>query len=104
MTVHIHQLKIAPVYFNAVVSGEKRAELRKDDRGYKVGDVLSLCEWNHDGQYTGREWAAVITHILPVNDILPMPGNWIPGHWVMLSIHPLTPSDAMVYVLTGGAI
>ncbi|HAM4280900.1 TPA: DUF3850 domain-containing protein, partial [Escherichia coli] len=43
--VRIHQLKIAPKYFNAVVAGQKTAELRKDDRGYKVGDVLSLCEW-----------------------------------------------------------
>ena len=45
--VRIHQLKIAPKYFNAVVAGQKTAELRKDDRGYKVGDVLSLCEWKH---------------------------------------------------------
>lgn len=41
--VRIHQLKIAPKYFNAVVAGQKTAELRKDDRGYKVGDVLSLA-------------------------------------------------------------
>lgn len=54
--VRIHQLKIAPKYFNAVVAGQKTAELRKDDRGYKVGDVLSLCEWKH-GVFTGREWA-----------------------------------------------
>lgn len=51
--VRIHQLKIAPKYFNAVVAGQKTAELRKDDRGYKVGDVLSLCEWKH-GVFTGR--------------------------------------------------
>ena len=103
MTVRIHQLKIAPAYFNAVVSGEKRAELRKVDRDYKVGDVLSLYEWKH-GKYTGREWAAVITHILPVNDILPMPGNWIPGHWAMLSIRSLTPLEVLGYVVTGGAV
>ncbi|QHM74129.1 hypothetical protein C7M52_00050 [Mixta theicola] len=103
MILRIHQLKIAPVYFNAVVTGEKKAELRRDDRGYKVGDVLSLCEWNHDGKYTGKVCAAVITHMLPVNDILPMPGNWIPGHWVMLSIRPLTPAETLAYVLTGGA-
>lgn len=53
MTMRIHQIKIAPKYFNAVVAGSKKAELRKDDRGYKVGDVLSLCEWKH-GSYTGR--------------------------------------------------
>ncbi|MEB4674229.1 DUF3850 domain-containing protein [Enterobacteriaceae bacterium G50] len=101
MTVRIHQVKIAPTYFKAVVAGEKRAELRKDDRGYRVGDVLSLCECTH-GKYTGREYSALITHILPVNDILPMPGNWIPGHWVMLSIRTLHPFEALAYVMTGG--
>ncbi len=101
MTKRVHQLKIAPAYFNAVVTGEKRAELRKDDRGYKVGDVLCLCECTH-GKYSGKECAAVITHILPVNDVLPMPGNWIPGHWVMLSIRPLTTVEALVHLFTGG--
>lgn len=101
MTVRIHQIKIAPAYFKAVVAGEKRAELRKDDRCYRVGDVLSLNECTH-GKYSGRGCAAVITHILPVNDILPMPGNWIPGHWVMLSIRLLDPLEALAYVLMGG--
>ncbi|HCI7873684.1 TPA: DUF3850 domain-containing protein [Escherichia coli] len=96
--VRIHQLKIAPKYFNAVVAGQKTAELRKDDRGYKVGDVLSLCEWKH-GVFTGREWAAVISHVLPVNDVMA-----VSEQWVMLSISPLTPLEALGYVIAGGAV
>lgn len=69
MAVKIHTVKIAPKYLNAVVAGQKKAELRKNDRNYKAGDVLSLCEWKH-GKYTGREWAAVITHVLPVSEII----------------------------------
>ncbi|ECI4314837.1 hypothetical protein DO802_04795 [Salmonella enterica subsp. enterica] len=53
MTIKIHAVKIAPKYLDAVVAGQKKAELRKNDRGYKTGDVLSLCEWKH-GKYTGR--------------------------------------------------
>ncbi|CTP96822.1 DUF3850 domain-containing protein [Escherichia coli] len=96
--VRIHQLKIAPKYFNAVVAGQKTAELRKDDRGYKVGDVLSLCEWKH-GVFTGRKWAAVISHVLPVNDVMA-----VSEKWVMLSIRPLTPLEALGYVIAGGAV
>ncbi|EHF4954335.1 DUF3850 domain-containing protein [Enterobacter hormaechei] len=62
MAVKIHSIKIAPKYLDAVVAGQKKAELRKNDRAYSVGDVLSLQEWKH-GSYTGREWAAVITHM-----------------------------------------
>lgn len=48
-----HELKIKPEYFEAVRSGQKTFELRKNDRNYQVGDLLTLREW--DGtQYTGR--------------------------------------------------
>ena len=59
----IHELKILPEYFQAVVSGEKTAELRKDDRDYKVGDTLLLREWNGTG-YTGGSISVRVTHIL----------------------------------------
>ncbi|MBC1186217.1 DUF3850 domain-containing protein [Kluyvera sp. SCKS090646] len=98
MNIKVHTLKIAPKHLNDVMAGQKKAELRRDDdRGYKAGDVLILCEWKH-GKYTGREWTAVITHILPVCDVI----NNVDG-WVMLSISSLNPIDAMFYMLSGGA-
>jgi len=30
----VHELKIAPIYFEAVISGKKAFEVRKDDRNY----------------------------------------------------------------------
>lgn len=58
-----HRLKIMPEYFEAVVEGRKTFELRKDDRGYAVGDTLVLCEW--DGkEYTGREYRCRIGYML----------------------------------------
>lgn len=50
----IHELKILPMWFNAVVNENKNFEIRKNDRDYKVGDMLILKEWNN-GEYTGRE-------------------------------------------------
>ncbi len=50
----IHELKIIPKYFEDVKSGKKNFEIRKDDRDYKVGDLITLKEYEN-GQYTGRE-------------------------------------------------
>lgn len=58
----IHELKILPEYFEAVVSGDKRFEIRKNDRNYKKGDILRLNEYQ-DGQYTGDVHVAEITYI-----------------------------------------
>ncbi|MEX1547898.1 ASCH/PUA domain-containing protein [Enterococcus sp. C54] len=58
----IHELKILPEYFEAVVSGDKRFEIRKNDRNYQKGDILRLNEYQ-DGQYTGRFHVVEITYI-----------------------------------------
>ena len=59
----IHELKILPTYFDAVISNVKHFELRKDDRDYKVGDFIVLREWEN-GEYTGREAGFKIEYIL----------------------------------------
>jgi hypothetical protein len=41
-----HHLKTWPNAFAAVVAGTKRFEWRKDDRGFEVGDVLVLKEYD----------------------------------------------------------
>ncbi|MFP7308821.1 DUF3850 domain-containing protein [Enterococcus faecalis] len=58
----IHELKILPEYFEAVVSGNKCFEIRKNDRRYEVGDILRLNEYE-DGKYTGNFHVAEITYI-----------------------------------------
>jgi len=37
-----HELKIEPAYFERIVSGQKRFEIRKDDRDFQVGDWIKL--------------------------------------------------------------
>jgi len=55
-------LKILPKYFEAVVSGDKCFEIRKNDRNYQKGDILRLNEYQ-DGHYTGDVHVAEITYI-----------------------------------------
>lgn len=50
----IHELKISPKYFEDVKANKKHFELRKDDRDFKVGDLITLREYDNE-QYTGRE-------------------------------------------------
>lgn len=59
-----HQLKTWPEPFQALWEGTKFHELRKDDRGYVVGDWLVLNEWDPETQrYSGRSVRAVVTYI-----------------------------------------
>nr|UVX66088.1 MAG: protein of unknown function DUF3850 [Bacteriophage sp.] len=73
----IHDLKILPVHFQAVLSGQKRAELRKWDRSFSTGDTLHLREWTEADGYTGKAIKVVVTHCCNV-------GEYAPGY-VMLS-------------------
>ena len=50
----VHELKILPKYFEDVRKRVKNFELRKDDRNYQVGDLVTLKEYEN-GKYTGRE-------------------------------------------------
>ena len=61
-----HELKCWPPYFAAVLSGDKSFEVRRHDRDFHEGDVLTLREWNQNSQrYTGRLLDARITYLLP---------------------------------------
>lgn len=58
----VHFLKVLPEYYEALASHRKTFEVRKNDRDYKVGDILVLREWN--GIYTGRHITTGISYIL----------------------------------------
>lgn len=61
----IHELKLAPRYFDAVADGSKPFEVRFNDRNYKVGDVLYLKEYvEEQGHYTGRKLSRLVTFVL----------------------------------------
>lgn len=81
-----HNLKTHVDPFCRVWSGAKTAELRKDDRDFKMGDTIVLREYKHRKQeYTGRWVRALITDIVWV-------GQWVDGvegQWAMLSFNVL---------------
>lgn len=58
-----HEIKLAAMYYEDVASGKKSFELRKNDRGYKVGDSLKMLEFK-DGVQTGRTIDADIIYML----------------------------------------
>jgi len=50
-----HQLKTWPGFFAGLADGTKTAEVRRNDRNFKVGDLLTLREFNAElDDYTGR--------------------------------------------------
>lgn len=60
-----HKLRTWPFYFDEINKGEKRFEVRKNDRDFQKGDLLILQEydpWNE--KYTGAEIACEVTYVL----------------------------------------
>lgn len=59
-----HELKILPEYFKAQAEGKKNFEIRKNDRGYKIGDWIYLREYDPKNEkYTGKLILVKITYI-----------------------------------------
>lgn len=95
MTARVHDLKTWPESFEAMAAGHKTCELRRDDRGFAVGDELVLREWILPDPtlplereiaptgYTGRELRAYVTHV--------QRGFGLPDGHVALSIRLIGP-------------
>lgn len=62
--VRRHDLKTLPEPFAAVWVGAKTAELRRDDRGFEVNDVLRLKEFDPETGYSGRCIDVIVSHIV----------------------------------------
>jgi hypothetical protein len=52
----IHELKIKKKYFDAIMRGEKKCEIRYDDRNYKKGDFVTFDKDDYHTHF-------LITHI-----------------------------------------
>ena len=69
MAMIIHKLKLNSDYYSDSASGVKTFEIRKNDRNFKIGDILELREWvwsaiDGKGAYTGNVHWKIITYIL----------------------------------------
>lgn len=63
--MQVHQVKCWMRYFPAIADGIKNFDLRKDDRGYNVGDEIVFEEYQlSTKEYTGRVVRRRIKYIL----------------------------------------
>lgn len=81
-----HELKIWPLYFDMVESGDKPFELRKNDRNFQVNDELLLREWDAVTGYTGRRITAEISCVLE--------GEWLAEGYCALGLANVFVFDA----------
>lgn len=76
-----HTLKAWPEPFSDIWNGIKKCEIRRNDRNFKVNDLLLLNEYLPSGTFTGRQIDARVTHI--------QAGFGLPDGFVVLSIDVL---------------
>ena len=62
--------KVLPKYFQLILDGVKKYELRLADFECGEGDILFLREWNPEiGEYTGREIEKKVTIVMKTKDL-----------------------------------
>lgn len=62
--IKIIKKKVWPEYFEAIISGKKKFELRLNDFEVNEGDILLLEEWDpKTGKYTGRNIEKKATYV-----------------------------------------
>ena len=63
-----HEIKIGQDFANAVLSGEKTFEIRRNDRGYQRGDAIVFHvvdrDWNDLPEHPLNAETYVITYVL----------------------------------------
>lgn len=63
--VRTHRLKTWPCYFQPILDGTKRFDLRENDRDFRVGDILELAEYDPEvSGYTGRFLSKKVTFLI----------------------------------------
>lgn len=59
-----HALKCWPEFYTEVIAGRKNFEIRRNDRGFKVGDTLWLREWSPRSEtYSNRSCRMEVTYL-----------------------------------------
>lgn len=62
--------KVWKEYFEKIISGKKKFELRLADFDINEGDTLVLEEWDKDKQeYTGRKIETTVTYLIKTKDV-----------------------------------
>lgn len=84
-----HKLKCWPEFFGAVLAGAKRHELRLNDRGFAVGDTLTLREYDPaSATYSGRECDVRVSWMTSAELPCAISQNGLAPGYCILSIEP----------------
>lgn len=86
-----HHLKCWPQFFNEIVAGRKKHDLRRaDDRNFRVGDVLVLEEYDpQSNDFTGRTLTVEVTYITSTDLPCALSKDALHPNFCILSIAPI---------------
>lgn len=86
-----HRLKCWAQFYREIAAGRKRHDLRRaDDRDFRVGDRILLCEFSpEEGRYSGREMLVEISYITSAKLPCALSGDALHPDFCILSIFPL---------------
>lgn len=60
-----HQVKSWPDFYEPILDGRKKFDLRQQDRNYATGDTIEFLEYDDRlGRYTGRKMTKIITFVM----------------------------------------
>ena len=72
----VHELKIWPTYFDAILRGDKTHVIRKADRDFRVGDTLRLNEfYPGDERFSGRSIDVEVSYLADESSPHGVPGR-----------------------------
>lgn len=63
-----HDIKVHPQFWEPLIKGDMKFQLRRNDRVYKVGDTLMLNEFNPEFGYTGKQRLSIVSYVLMPED------------------------------------
>ncbi len=73
-----HQIKIQTKYLDEVLAGRKQFEIRYNDRDYRVGDIVTMTEFDPEKEI--KKPRSFIGEIKYLTDFAQKPG------WVVFSL------------------
>ena len=83
----MQHLKSWPRFFNPILAGQKKHDIRRNDRRFEVGDIIILEEYDdHTSKYTGRTLKAKITWISSSDEPCSIAEDALSSNFCVLSL------------------
>jgi len=89
-----HEMKSWRQFFEAIIAGEKRHEIRGLDRDFQVGDLVLLREYDETAnEYTGRHAHVEITYVTSASHPCALSSAALHSDFCILSIRLVDRGD-----------